>query len=519
MKKLFIYLVILASFQTANSTILLSSANFRDGAAGALPNVLRLTYTIATPGHYMLTEDIAANTAIQPALPTGTIYINSDNVRLDLNGFVLSQPVKSGTNVGASVHGILVEKALNNITIENGTIYQTEGAGVMTFSTVTNLTIRNMTFNSCNKGDGATTAAITLIGNLTSGQEIRNCTIENCHVQDVTGTSEDVYGLYATNVDYLSIKDSSFQGILNTTASNSAYACYITQSEYPIIQNSNTRLTSAHTVASGFALVTCTGAIIKNSEASGCISTNDSSFGFYLSDSNNALVENCIGSNCVGSNQADAIGAGFWIESCFGNQFKSCTAYGNRVSVDGGNNGFAVGFGTDKIDDNTAGYVMSCLFKDCAAYGQFTTGTSTVTDAAGFILQGSRYCTLEDCTSFGNNGLKGNGIGIYFRTDTYPSSRCVVKNCKVFSNTSDTTTKAYGIRDTEPAPNNVFYENVILLTGDTFGSTSDSQSIVSTQIPAARKSDYNIEAPLDYLVSFTGANQKGFNYSIKPALF
>src|ERR1022692_511095 len=67
-------------------------------------------FTISTPGSYYLTTNVTATTS-------NSIFINTNGVTLDLNGFTIASTVSSAAAGGAA---ILLGDALNDITILNG---------------------------------------------------------------------------------------------------------------------------------------------------------------------------------------------------------------------------------------------------------------------------------------------------------------------------------------------------------------------------------------------------------------
>lgn len=480
MKKIFIVIAILNSFNISFSTTgvtLLGTANFRDGAPGADASVLRLTYTISKPGIYKLTEDIQANTSVNR-----TIWINSDNVTLDLNGFPLSQPALSGNNVGADVHAIEVADGKKNVLIENGTIFQIEGSGIKANNTVTNLTIRNITFNNCNRGNSTTAGTITLTGANGSSNEILHCRIENCHIQDMSCT-EDAAGIYATNADYLTIDNCTIKGISTTTDAKSGYGVYITESEYPIIKDSSAQLVTGNDLAAGFGVITCTGAQLTNCKSMGVVADNGAetvgdAYAFYFENTHNSTIADCTAANTVAKVEA----SGFYQTSCRNNHLLNCVASASRVTH-ASNATNATGFYTN-TESAANGPTDSCYFKNCVAFGHMA-NENIGSKAAGFMLDDTtRFCILEGCLAFGNVGAAGGqGVGIHLAHNN--NLRNVIINCQTHCQSSHVSDKAYGIYDQGTTPDNAFFRNLTFVNTDQADAAGDNNNFISTQIAGA----------------------------------
>ncbi|HEY5298325.1 MAG TPA: hypothetical protein VIK59_10410 [Verrucomicrobiae bacterium] len=79
-------------------------------------------YYISSPGSYYVTTNLTGSAFGVPGSPYG-IYIASDNVTVDLNGFTLQ-------GVSGSYSGIYIYGSHTNITIRNGIITGWGGDGV-----------------------------------------------------------------------------------------------------------------------------------------------------------------------------------------------------------------------------------------------------------------------------------------------------------------------------------------------------------------------------------------------------
>jgi hypothetical protein len=487
LKKVFILLLMLTYFQTAitRPAILLSSANFRDGSSGAPANALRLTYTIAQPGIYMLAEDIIANTS-----QWSTLLITSSNVTLDLNGYRIAQVNPGNSNL--KPNGITVEQELRNITIKNGTLSDIAASGIYVSKGVTHIKISNITLNGCNYRNDNTAGAAGISVDGSSLLPIENCVIDYCVTQSVTPQSVSAYGIHASYNNYLTISNCKVDGVRNIGKSYEGIGYYLQDCKSPLIKDSTAVLCEGDLIGAGFYLLTCTGAQI-----SGCRSDSNASSptyaassvttgtgaGFYLNNSWSSTVKNCEAS----ANSSGVTASGFLIESCSNSQFLDCTASGQSVS--NATLGMeATGFRTARTLTNpTQSRVESCLFKNCTAFGNRGSENPN-TDAAGFLLgPQTRYSMIEGCTSFGNFGSLGTVYGIYLQGETLlnqiKNNLCTSNSINNNSGNNDNT--AYGIKDEAADSFNIYYENICTMNFDGDSVTpGGTQMSVSTASPS-----------------------------------
>lgn len=422
----------------------LGKSNFMTVGATTLDKTL----TIATPGIYLLTEDIAS-----AVTSNQIININSNNVTVDLNGYTLSGQSDQNMN------GIEVASGKNNIEIKNGTLYSMGNAGIKVNASVHNIKISNIICNLCNVNNGATTGGIALVGG--SETEIEQCIIDNCITYSIVPQTAHAYGVYATNTNYLTITDSHAKSVRNIGKTYSGIGFHIKNSQYSIIHNSSATLCEGDLIGAGFYLLTCTTAQLAQCTADGNASsptyaastvTTGTGAGFYLNDTNNSLLQECNASN----NNSGVTAAGFLQESCANNQFITCTAHGQSVS-DSTLGMEAAGFRTVRDVTTTKGATQNCLFRDCKAFGQIaSTNYSSV--AAGFLIgNDTRNSSIIACASFSNNGgTNGTGIGIDLVST---STNIFIQGCQILNNKSATANKGIGIRDSASNSSSLLIEN------------------------------------------------------------
>ena len=132
--------------------------------------ITSVPYTITTPGTYQVQQDLIL-TGVVASVDNSAIGIESSNVRLNLNGFELS-------NQSNAVVGIAFLSGLTNVTVQNGAITGFEtGVGVESgqqcqlLNLNINLTSNTGIFLASGKGNQGT-----------NGNTIRNCTVTGCPI-------------------------------------------------------------------------------------------------------------------------------------------------------------------------------------------------------------------------------------------------------------------------------------------------------------------------------------------------
>jgi hypothetical protein len=173
-------------------------------------------YNVSSPGSYYLVTNLTGSAYGVPGSPYG-IFIASDNVTIDLNGFTLQ-------GVSGSYSGIYIYGSHTNIIVRNGIItgWAQNGIGYnYPYSSPQNVVLEHLTV-SANVGNGIVAA---------NGFTISNCTIQNNQGTGILldGNGSQVVG----NI------------LIGNNAANNVNAGAIT------IEGSNNRIEGNHVTGSG----------------------------------------------------------------------------------------------------------------------------------------------------------------------------------------------------------------------------------------------------------------------------
>ncbi len=398
------------------------------------------TCIISTPGSYALSEDIPSNAASGQA-----ISITSSNVILDLSG----RSITFAGGTGTGINGITVAANLSNITIRNGIISGMNGSGVLINSGCLNINLEQLDINGC------TTAGVNFAGTATT--PLSGCSLTECHIRQCNGGTNPTYGVKLTYCNFLTATNCSFNSNTATTAAQNCYGFYAIASQGSILTQCDARGNSATALAAGFYLDTgCSGTIFQQCTAhlnTSTATTNaGKAFGFYEQTTNNNRFELCKSFN----NSAYAFAAGFYGKNCSFNYWLNCSSYNNVIT---GTTGTAGGFGficdTAPCEGN--------IFDQCIAFSN-KGSTDSASFGCGFLLDNSTNSTIKGCTSQGNDGQTGTGVGIYIKSGC---SRCCVQNNSIIANSSNTLAKAYGYWDASTPSTTLMTGNVAFANRDT----------------------------------------------------
>jgi hypothetical protein len=111
-------------------------------AIQSLPSQNEALHVITAPGSYYLTGNITAAEGLSG------ILVSASGVRIDLNGFSIIGPGRTGTAVG-SFSGILIPTGFSRITIRNGQISNFPAAGVSVFTGSSIVSISDLVIADC----------------------------------------------------------------------------------------------------------------------------------------------------------------------------------------------------------------------------------------------------------------------------------------------------------------------------------------------------------------------------------
>lgn len=170
--------------------------------------------TISTPGSYILVNDVVATFS--------GIYIDSSNVKLDLNGFTISQ---TGANSG---DGVAILPGHSNIEVTNGAITGFNRHGI--FAPGKSATPRNIKISDLRISDNTITA-ISLEGN--PGFLIQDCVI--------SGGAIGIYS-FAAGLVLNNVIGNSTSGGLVAYSNRLGYRSNVFYSNTPDVSGSGTNL-------------------------------------------------------------------------------------------------------------------------------------------------------------------------------------------------------------------------------------------------------------------------------------
>lgn len=385
-------------------------------------------FNISNPGYYYISADSSMAPGTTENGYSG-IYINSDNVILDMGGksLILST---TGAQPAGDIYGIKIAAGKKNITIMNGRV---NGTGY-TANAITNAIYIPGTSNAKNQNI-----------------QIQNVQIFNC------GNN----GIYAANTNNLLIEGVSVYNTASTTASKYPAALYLSACNDGVIADCNFDNSSfnASGVASSYGLYALNSnnfearnvSASNNSVASTTESARANCFGMYL--------ENCSGWNCANiralRNQhvgyTDASTAvitglvntevcGILLNGSRGNVFSDCKANNNSGGIAYASNYTCSTYGF-KLTYSSSGNT----FTNCEAKSNLAAA-----DAAGFgLFVWSDANILDSCLSLNNTSSKDpasiQGRFAYGFTTSLCSGN-YFSNCKAMKNAvlPGTKNQAYG---------------------------------------------------------------------------
>lgn len=372
-------------------------------------------YSITNPGHYQLGSDIIYNPL---SADDQIIRISASDVILNLNNFTIRQ---DPSNTFDTIQGIVIDPNLSNITIQNGTIAQITGTGLIINEGCSRITIENIQTYSCGfagmyafgtSNNPITELAIDQCVTYSCGalstdavasaviiNSCRNSTVSNCRIENNRNDLTNFSGLWTfdtqlTNFSNIIVRDNS---------SAVDIVGFLIQQGYALYFNNCSAVSN-----------------IVTPEGSG------TSGGFLVSlpaDVNgNINFKQCIAS----SNSGGVVASGFAVnDALYQNiSFTDCRA--------------VTGFGTEQ----SYGFVLSsnnCEIIDCIARNNKAT-QSGATLAVGFFLNGAGTVTVENCLSEFQGAITASGF------DLEDAALCVVKNCTSTNNLGESDPNCFGFR-------------------------------------------------------------------------
>jgi len=419
------------------------------------PAVGNAAYTINQPGIYYLEDYVNAAPEIDNL---SLIYINSSNVKLNLNSLVITQ---ASNQHAKNLNIIEIAPNVDNVNITNGVLQNINGTGLKSNLNVSNLYISNLVI------DKLTNLGIYL--NNSRNVVLSQLSITNCDGSNPNSSDGAVSGKLQ-NCSNVRISNSYFNSNIAHDLNTGATGLLVDNCNSLKIENCSS-IQNQGKYAYGFVFRNNSNACtINNCSVSGCQSNNGRAVGFLFDNSSSSSLADCIsesnqsvGGNCSGfsfdgqtgyyfsaklknlniikctskNNRAlgtanDAFGfSGNLLDSAI---FRSCKSISNSAS-DGNAYGFYSGAGINN-------YFESCLAQDNIS------GLNTNSIVSGFaLLNGEKNSSIKESTSVNNFSSSGEayGISLGYDTDTNTHVNNIIYKNYIANNKGGS--KQYGYRD------------------------------------------------------------------------
>ncbi|OQA35349.1 MAG: hypothetical protein BWY54_00623 [Candidatus Dependentiae bacterium ADurb.Bin331] len=406
-------------------------------------NLLAVELLITQPGQYMLGQNLTSN----PAGADNIIHILSNDVVLDLGGYVVSQG-----NATASVNGINLNAGFNDVTIQNGVIRSVTGNGIQIGATCQRIKILNIRFESCGIG---------LFFNGTVGLEINNGEIRNCNFYSCGNTGLGS-AINMTSVSRYIISDIEIANTVSTALTSAFVMFRVTLSDFSNITIQNNSVTGAQL----FGISDVSG--IGNFYTNVLIQNNSGSTGFVgfgLNSSSTHTFKNC--SVIFNSSSAGTINA-YDIQTSTNCFFDTCRASSNTgvTSV----NGF------DFITTSQQNMLI-----DCIASANIASGAGA--DCRGFFLNDANFTQMIRCQSSFNVSSAANAIGLLI-SGAGGSTNSSIIDCIFSRNLGAAAATSFGI-SFATGSNNLFKSNIGFNNNTTAANQMSGVPAGSVQTPAS----------------------------------
>lgn len=364
----------------------------RDEQGTTVINNTTIPFIINQPGSYKF----IGNICVDATTSTTLISIQTSNVKINLNGRLISQRLPSTRNIT----GIHIAPDLSNINIENGSINNINGTGIIIGQNCFNIAIHNMIIVQTGSGG------------IKIDPNSDTIAIHNCFIGKSLTSRKDNIGLLLDTVKNVVISQSSFVGV-RAPAGYNAYNFYATGSNYCTIVDSSFNGAQGNN-AYGIYLDSCNDFSWTNNEAKGNTATNGVSSGVHLNNSTSNTFEGLIASQ----NRASTIASGIKLESnSHFNKFSNVIV-NNQLATE---NLHAYGVYTESSIGN--------IFSTIIAMGN-TGGRSSSSEGAGIKLLNTIGNSIYDSTCSYNNGRTGKGYGILIDNAT----ASIIENNKSYYN-------------------------------------------------------------------------------------
>lgn len=378
-------------------------------------------FYLDTPGDYFLSEHI--NVKSQSSY-RALIVIDSNDVTLDLNNFILSQ-----SDSIEEIFGIEIMPNLSNVKIKgNGVIRNINGVGIKVNKNCRNIEISNLVISNC-KSAG-------LLIDSSSRIDIHNIDIVDCGFLD---GDESVVGLGFYNCGGI-VSNKIF--VLDNKGDNAnGFGLLLDNCQNCYFEDCNSSLSSGISSYAYCLRNNSSSCTFKNCEAKNNRGKKGEVVGFLVDNSASNLLEGCV-ANSNGIDKGTTYG--FKLVDSKYNILRNCKSI-NQSSKDGSCYGFYTWSGT------------SNLFDDCESIGNNSKGLPEM--CVGFALRGKeRFTRMEKCTAQNNNANDGNGFGLMIGFWGEDVQDCFIINNRFISNIGAIT--SYGLKEfSYPNVKNLWIQN------------------------------------------------------------
>ncbi|MBS0635824.1 MAG: hypothetical protein JSR37_10215 [Verrucomicrobia bacterium] len=413
---------------------------------------LSQTYYITEPGNYCLGADVAFSPS---DIDVPAIQILASDVNLNLRGFTLSQ---SAENRIPLTYGVIIGQGyfyddpnavlINNVTVENGTVSQFTGCGVLAYNAgfddpsfevipFTNLRFAGLNILDCgNEGFDVDSAPGLQLSSFApfiaqtpdSPVAFTNVVIENCNVNRTIGGLLGGTGIFIDNFDNVVIRNCQANDMVTTNAfgsGNTTAGYYFLGRNLQMTNcqgNGTMDLDPRNTRAQvgGIFLQLSLNAYIKDCQFNDAYGESSNIVNSNLSLNNNFVAENCQFNNARGGEFA-AIVAGVHCSSSLtsfvqGNGIKwiNCQFNGSSVSPANPANLFVAGF--------LATTMRGMTFENCQACNHQGVDSTYITsgyyiiafdgDSPGVQFSDADNITFQNCIASDIDGTY-NAYGFF----------------------------------------------------------------------------------------------------------
>lgn len=385
--------------------------------------------TISQPGLYSIGSDI---TYFPPTSNDTIIRISANNVTLDLADHIISQG-----NTTSGLNAIIVDPNLSNITIQNGTLQNITGTGIVIQQNASFVTLSNITTLSC-------TMAFDFAG--TVNNTINDCTIQDCSVVQCSQGPQLLATRFAQCLR-LTMRNSFLNN--NGSFTHNLQVVRLENAQQHTYQNIIINGNNALTAIRGFSLNNVSNStfeqcIVQNNVASNSGATN---IGFEMEDNGNStgnIFNNCVAlANTATNSGATAKGFAILSNNNY-NTFQNCKAILNS------SNDISASF---TISQNTGNIFIECL----------ADRTLSTTACQGFDIGQCTACNFIRCIISNSQGDSVTGMNFNACND------CLTTGCIVVGQVGQTSST--GINNSNSSQN-VFSDNLAARNQATLAANS-----------------------------------------------